>query len=126
MNAYISIGDTSSTLAALDTLLQVHPRGVNEALFAGDVMMALKRDDDAVKYYNRALEIDSVNGMAYFKLAQYYQIHGDSARYDKEVFNALSQPDLDLNEKVELMRGYVKDLYSDSLQHGRIENLSEC
>ena len=123
MNAYISIGDTSSTLAALDTLLQVHPRGVNEALFAGDVMMALKRDDDAVKYYNRALEIDSVNGMAYFKLAQYYQIHGDSARYDKEVFNALSQPDLDLNEKVELMRGYVKDLYSDSLQHGRIENL---
>ena len=41
----------------------------------------------------------------------------------RRFFNALSQPDLDLNEKVELMRGYVKDLYSDSLQHGRIENL---
>lgn len=123
MNALISIGDTAATFAALDTLLQAHPRGVNENLFAGDVMMALKRDSDAVGYYNRALEIDSLSGMAYFKLAQYYQIQGDSARYDEEVFNALNQPDLDVEEKVELMRGYVQGLYSDSLQRGRIENL---
>ena len=123
MNAYIAIGDTASTLAALDTLLAEHPKGVNEMLFAGDVMMALNRDEAAVDYYNRAIGVDSVNGMAYFKLAQYYQAHGDSARYDKEVFNALSQPDLDVAEKVELMRGYVQGLYTDSLQRGRIENL---
>ena len=123
MNAYILIGDTLSTLAALDTLLQSHPRGVNENLFAGDVMMAFKRDSDAVGYYNRAIEIDSVNGMAYFKLAQYYQLQGDSARYDEEVFKALSQPDLEVEDKVELMRGYVQGLYADSLQRGRIENL---
>ncbi len=123
MNAYISIGDTASTLAALDTLLAEHPKGVNEMLFAGDVMMALHRDEAAVDYYNRAIGVDSVNGMAYFKLAQYYQAHGDSARYDKEVFNALNQPDLDVAEKVELMRGYVQGLYTDSLQRGRIENL---
>ena len=123
MNAYISIGDTVSTMAALDTLLQANPHGVNENLFAGDVMMAFNRDSDAIGYYNRAIEYDSINGMAYFKLARYYQMHGDSARYDKEVFNALSQPDLDVEEKVELMRGYVQGLYADSLQRGRIENL---
>lgn len=123
MNAYISIGDTAATFAALDTLLAEHPRGVTELLFAGDVMMALKRDTTAVDFYNRAIGLDSINGMAYFKLAQYYQIHGDSARYDKEVFNALSQPDLEVNDKVELMRGYVQGLYSDTLQRPRIEHL---
>lgn len=125
IRSYLTLRDTTNVLHELDSLLSRSPRNVQNQIYSGDVFMVMKMPDSALYHYNRAIEIDSTSGLAYHKLAEYYQTQGDSVKYDTEVFNALSQPDLDINEKVELMRGYVQNLYTDSLQRPRIEKLFE-
>lgn len=125
VRAYVMLHDTVRAISEIDSLLIRSPRSSQNQVYAGDVFMILKKKDQALKHYNRAIEIDSANGLAYHKLAEYYREAGDSVMYDREVFNALSQGNLEVPEKVELMRGYVQNLYSDSIQWPRIEKLFE-
>lgn len=125
VRAFIAMHDTVSAMAELDSLVKRAPRSSQNQIYVGDVHMALNRKDSALFHYNRAIELDSANGLAYHKLAEYYQSTGDSVRYDMEVFNALSQGSLEVDEKIELMRGYVQNLFTDSLQWPRIEKLFE-
>ena len=48
---------------------------------------------------------------------------GDSTAFDREVFQALMQPDLDYEPKVGILYNYVSKLYDDSTQRDRIENM---
>ena len=43
--------------------------------------------------------------------------------YDREVFNALKQNSLDVNTKLSILRGYIQQMYTDSLQRPRIIQL---
>ena len=89
----------------------------------GITMMKLGRKDSALKYFDRAVELDPSSGAAYYHRASYYQMVGDSAGYDREVFQAMRQPDLDLESKLEILRQYVSELYRDSTQTGRITDV---
>ena len=42
---------------------------------------------------------------------------------DREVFRALKQENLDLGTKLQLLTSYIKALYDDPTQHGRIQDL---
>lgn len=92
-------------------------------MFAGTVFSALGQRDSATYYYDRACEVDPTNGMAYYARANFYKETGNMAAYDSEVFTALRQEDLDLDTKMQMLTGYVRELYSDSLQQPRIEEL---
>lgn len=115
--------DSSATIAEVKRYLADAPADPEGVIFAGDVFMAYDRPDSALTYYNKAVQVDPESGRAYYKLAQYYMEQGDSARYDREVFKALSLPDVDLDTKLEILTGYVKMLYNDSVQQPRINEL---
>lgn len=125
VRAYITLRDTVSAIKELNDNIFRSPKNPDNQIYAGDVYMIIGKPDSAFLHYNKALAIDSTNGTAYQKLAEYYQYRGDSAAYDREVFNALSSSNLEVPEKIDMMRGYVQNLYNDEQQRPRIEKLFE-
>lgn len=121
--SYINRNDTVAAIDELTRLVDQTPRSPESRVYAGDVYLSLGDNDKALDYYNQACEVDSASGLAYYKRAGYYHEVGDSAAYDREVFRALELPDLELDTKLEIFTGYVKELYTDSLQQPRINEL---
>lgn len=123
VRAYHALHDTAAVMNELHRLLASSPRSVDNSIYTADVFMAFEQPDSALRYYSRAVQLDSTSGYAHYKLAGFYRWTGDSVGYDREVFGALRQSSLDIPDKVEIMRSYVQSLYADSLQYPRIESL---
>ena len=122
---FMQLGDTASVINEVHKLLDKSPRSSNYNLFAGNIYNALLKSDSAIVFFNRAIEADPTNGVAYYARANYYNQRNDSVAYDREVFDALQQPDLDLEVKLAMLHDYVGKLYTDSLQQPRITELFE-
>lgn len=115
--------DTLGVIAELDTLLTASPRSADARVFAGSVYSMLGNKEKAIRYFDQACEVDPSSGMAYYARANFYKDTSNPQAYDREVFRALKQESLDLDTKMQLLTGYVKELYADSAQQSRIEEL---
>ncbi len=123
INAFYLKGDTTAIESELDSLYAGAPNDSYTALFVGAHYQYLSRPDEAKKYYDIACELDPSNGPAYLARAKFYNAQGDSTAFDREVFQALKSPSLDVPTKVEILRSYVSDLYTDPRQEPRIKEL---
>ena len=115
--------DTIAAVKEINTLMDATPTSADARVYAGDFYMSLDDKENALEYYNKACETDPSSGLAFYKRAGYYQAVGDSAGFDREVFHALELPDLELDTKLGILTGYVKELYADSLYQPRINQL---
>ncbi len=120
MQCYVALGDTASVLEEGNRLLASSPRSIEYLTFLGNVNLELNRPDSALVYFNKAVEIDPTSGLAYYRRAQYYNTMGDSVAYDREVFQAIQHPDLDVEPKLSILRDYVSQLSDDENQRRRI------
>ncbi len=123
IRAMFALGDTTDIYCELNSLLTATPRSADNRVYAGDLFMALGKPDSAIVYYNNACEVDSTSGLAYYKRAEYYKSIGDSVASDREVFHALEMNNLDLEVKLGILTGYIRELYTDPLQQPRIKEL---
>lgn len=123
MRLLMAKSDTAAMVAEIKRMLDFSPRSVETNIFAGDVYKVIDMPDTALYYYDRACEIDSTSGEAFYSRAAFYRESGDSARYDSEVFAALGKSSLDVDVKMEILKSYVSEQYKDSLQVGRIQGL---
>ena len=123
IRSLMMLQDTVGVYNEMEDLLKALPRSSDARIYVGDVYSILNRPDDAIGYYNLACEMDSANGLAYYRRANFYRRQGDSIAYDREVFRALVQPELDLDVKTELLKDYIAALYEDPAQQPRIEQL---
>lgn len=123
INAFYLKGDTTAIVNELDSLFAGAPNDSYTALFVGAHYQYLSRPDEAIKYYDITCELDPSNGPAYLSRAKFYNAQGDSTAFDREVFQALKSPSLDVPTKVEILRSYVSDLYTDPRQEPRIKEL---
>lgn len=123
INAFYLKGDTAAVISELDSLY-AHARGDSyTALYVGAHYQYMSKPDEAIKYYDIACELDPSNGPAYLSRAKFYNAQGDSVAFDREVFQALKSPSLDAPTKIEILRSYVSDLYTDRSQEPRIKEL---
>lgn len=125
LRAQLALRDTADAVAEIQSLLASSPRNVQYKLYAGDIYMAIGQRDSAFEFYDEACRIDSTNGYAYYKLAQYYLADGDSVGYQRELEHAILQESLEVEAKTELLRDYVGKLYGDSVRHPQIRSLFE-
>lgn len=123
IRSYLALKDTVGATSEIKSFISASPNDVAALLTAGDLNMALQRPDSAIVYYNRACEVDSTSGPAFYKRASYYQEIGDSVKYDNEILEVLSKDNLDFDVKMELLRVYLTDVYSDSLRQPQVEAL---
>ncbi|MDE6564943.1 MAG: tetratricopeptide repeat protein [Muribaculaceae bacterium] len=125
INALAAKSDTADIVSELKTLYSDAPADIQAALFIGTVYHSLSMPDSAMRFFDRACEIDSTNGLVYLTRASFFQTRGDSAAYDREVFRALESPELEFAAKFELLSDYVIKLYADSTLRGRIDHMFE-
>ncbi len=120
---YLIENDTLSVISEADRLRQASPSSVDFQVFSGDVYSMMGRKDEALSFFNRAIELDPSSGYARYAKAQYFKETGDSAGFDREVFVALKQNSLDVDTKLMLLRSYITEMISDSVQQPRIREL---
>ena len=120
---YYQLGDTAAVEREARNLVARQPNNSTYNLYAGNILHQLLHSDSAIVYFDRAVELDPSNGLAYYARAAYYSQTNDSTAYDREVFDALRHPDLGVDVKLVLLREYVAKLYTDSLQQPRIAEL---
>lgn len=123
--AYAMRNDTAAVVAELERLAEEAPADIQANLVIGSVFGSFQMPDSALRYFDRACELDSTNGMVYLARADFFQQRGDSAAYDREVFRALESPELEFEPKFQLLSDYVVKLYSDTAQRPRIDQLFE-
>ncbi len=115
--------DTLAVISEADRLRQARPADIDFQVFSGDVYSLMGRPGEALAFYDRAVELDPSNGYARYAKAQYYKEMGDSAGFDREIFVALRQNSLDVDTKLVLLRSYITEMISDSVQQPRIREL---
>lgn len=125
INALAAKSDTARIVAELKKLYADAPADIQAALFIGTVYHSLSMPDSAMRFFDRACETDSTNGLVYLTRASFFQTRGDSAAYDREVFRALESPELEFAPKFELLSDYVIKLYADSTLRPRIDHMFE-
>ena len=123
IRAYSAIKDSANIINELNAILESSPNSSEYNVFAGQIYDYLGDENKALWHLNKACELDPTNGNAFFQRANYYLVIGDSIAYDNEVFNVLKHDDLDLEAKLQLLTGYIRELYNDPTQQGRIEEL---
>ncbi|MDE5634297.1 MAG: hypothetical protein K2I51_06505, partial [Muribaculaceae bacterium] len=112
VRSLLELGDTAAVFAELERFRRASPRNSNFYIYAGDVNMVLQRPDSAIACYDYACAVDSANGLAYFKRAEFFKNRGDSVAFDREVFKALGMEILDTEVKLEMLGSYVRQLYT--------------
>lgn len=122
---YDMLGDTSSVLNEAKRLLIKNPKSVSYLIACGNLFRHYDQPDSAMSYYNRALSVEPGSGVALYSRANLYLEMGDSASFDREIFEALRLPDLEVDDKIGILQEYVNSLYADSTQHDRINSLFE-
>lgn len=115
--------DTAAVDAEIASLLKALPDESTPLLFAGLLNDQLGRDSLVLDYYNRAAEVDSTDGRVFNQLAEFYRERGDSVAYRNEVFRSLESSNLDFVIKDRILRGYLSELYADSIEWPRIEQM---
>ncbi|MDE7125087.1 MAG: hypothetical protein K2O12_01205, partial [Muribaculaceae bacterium] len=122
---YSAVRDTAAIMNEVAELLADNPNSSNNNLIAGSIFAFFNRADSARRYYDLACELDPSNADAVVTRAEFFRAAGDSAAYDREVFNALQLTSLDPEVKTQMLTGYVRELYADttSAQQKRINDL---
>lgn len=120
LKTYLTLKDTVSAEKELNSLIKDNPDNIEVLAFAGDVFLELNKKEEALEYYDRACRTDSTSGMAFYKRAAYYQATGDTARYEKEIVEAVGKEGLDPEIRIELLRTLVVDMIADSTRHNEI------
>lgn len=123
INYYFALNDTAGTIAECRDLYHTAPDNATYNLLMGNVFMQLGQSDSALWYIDRAQRIDPENGMTYLTKAQIYYNEGDSANYDKQIYQALISKDLDVENKVAVLTDYIKQLLAERDSSKRAEKL---
>lgn len=123
MNLLFQRGDTASVLTEGRRQWSTAPASVENNVFMGEIFSTFAMNDSARIYYDRAVDIDSTSAMATYSRAMFYNHIGDSVSFDREIFRVLRLEDLDMSTKTGIMRNYVSELYTDSLQRPRVLSL---
>ncbi len=115
--------DSLAVIAEADRLRQASPSNVDFQVFSGEVYSMMGRTGEALAFFDRAVELDPSSGYARYSKARYFKEAGDSAGFDREVFVALKQNSLDVDTKLMLLRSYITEMITDSIQQPRIRQL---
>lgn len=123
LNFFLSQKDSINAINEGYNMLRSAPSNVQYNLFMGDLFQQLNKPDSAFLYYNKAQQIDPSNGYVYLSKASYYNAIGDTINYDKEIYEALINENLDIDSKLEVLSGYIQQKLQNNDLSEKIDTL---
>lgn len=115
----LSSGDTLRLLDESRRLVKENPINPDYMLIRGNVFEALERPDSALVCYLNAETLDPDNGRTKLTLANFYLERGDSLSYDTKSREALLSENIMLEEKLDMMSRYMRNIIADSADTSR-------
>ncbi|MCM1029196.1 MAG: tetratricopeptide repeat protein [Pseudoflavonifractor sp.] len=115
--------DTAKVINEARRITRVLPPSAEPLLFAADIYSDMNAPDSALALLNRAVELEPTNGKARYNLANFHLERGDSAAYNREIYLAMEQPELDPETRYMLLEDYIGRLYRDTTQFAQVSSL---
>ncbi|MFD0765768.1 tetratricopeptide repeat protein [Mucilaginibacter lutimaris] len=104
---YLRQGDVKKAASALDELIAANPNQVKYHLMQAEIYNSNGLNDKALAILQKAKAIDPQNGVIHLALADIYREQNKpEASYD-ELEIAFAVPDLDIEQKIRIILGYV-------------------
>lgn len=116
-------GENADTAAIIDRITRYTATAPGDptVLYAtGRLYKVLEMHDSVMKYYDRALALDPGYGPAILERASELMANGDSVAYYEQVYDVLRSPDVEFEDKYEMLRAYTSHLYTDPSRHAEI------
>ena len=119
----MNMRDTAKVISEGKRLLATAPKNLRFNGIMGDVFMNMSMPDSAFRYYEIMERIDSTSPALAISKAAYYQVKGDSVNQDKQIYRALMNENLDVEQKVTILTQYIQQTLRSRERSPRIENL---
>ena len=123
INNYMAMNDSTQALREMRKLLSTAPQNDSYNIAMSGLFQHYGMNDSAFYYLDRAQEYAPDNGYIYLTRAGYYMQAGDSAGYEQQIYNALTAEQLDVESKLGVLLGYIREKMAQEDTTQRIDNL---
>ena len=120
---YMAMNDSAGALREMRGLLATAPRNDSYNIAMSSLFQHYGKSDSALYYLDRAQEYAPDNGYIYLARAEYYSQTGDSVGYEQQIYNALTAEQLDVDSKLGVLLGYIRQQLAHEDTTQRINNL---
>lgn len=96
---YVYEGKYKKAIKELDALIKKYPVDADLYVLCGDIKMQIKQTQEAIKDYNKALELDSSNPSAQLSLCGYYSENSDMEKLEYYLQMILANENIDIQTK---------------------------
>ncbi|MDE6855549.1 MAG: hypothetical protein K2J34_03680, partial [Muribaculaceae bacterium] len=119
-------GDTAALISESARLVRENPLSTDYLIIRGNTFEAIEMQDSALMCYQKAEALDPDDGRVKLTLADFYLERGDSAAYDQKSTEAMLRENIMLDEKLEMMTRYMKNIIAASPAEAlRVERLCD-
>lgn len=110
---YLELDKLDKAVAELEKLIGAFPREQRYMGMLAEVYVANDQVEKAYKVYERMLANDADDPILHLNLAEYYKKKGDFGRSFSELTMAFAHPDLNIDQKVQVLMSYYQLTDSD-------------
>ncbi|MHC2991442.1 hypothetical protein OB13_07540, partial [Pontibacter sp. HJ8] len=118
---YLRQKNVSKALAEGEKLIAANPSEVRYLLAQAELYNASQKPDIAIETLNRALRVEPDNPFAHLMLADLYRQKGNLPESEKQVKQAFSSPELDIDTKVRILVDFIRQLPNPQLEGVSLE-----
>ena len=115
VNCYLAYRDTASAINEGKNLVASAPSNAEYHQFLGNIYLEFRMADSAIVCFNKAEELEPDNGNVYLNKADYYNMIGDFENYDQQIYKALINKNLVVEQKINILTDYVRESFRDTV-----------
>lgn len=103
---YLELDKLDKAVAELEKLIKAFPTEQRYMGMLAEVYLANDREEKAFQVYERMLANDSNDPILHLNLAEYYKRQGDYDQSFAELKTAFAHPDLNIDQKIQVLMSY--------------------
>jgi tetratricopeptide (TPR) repeat protein len=105
---WMQLGEPDSAAAVTQRLVDRFPHETAYRVLQGNLMMQAGRLDEAKASFDEAEAMEANNPMLWMAQANYYNAVGQEDKGDSLIRAAVTRPELELDQKIEILTAYLK------------------
>ena len=113
---YLKQGNLAKAVQEGEKLIANFPGDERFPLLVAEILISNDRPDQAIPYLENLLDRDPKNPMALLQLSEIYRKKGDAVKANEYLGMAFENPDLNLNQKLQVMVGFLQKLPNDDIE----------
>lgn len=118
---YLRQKNVDKAIAEGEKLLKAYPNEIRYFLAQAELYNAARRTDDAVNTLNRALRLEPGNAFAHLMLSDLYRQKGNLGESERQVKQAFSSAELDIDTKVRILVDFIRQLPNPQIEAVALE-----